>query len=108
MIARNAVSTLLTRRRRIQNKLMKDKRTEKINQHYFISLNNQRFKILKCKIDTEKELLTIKTKIFGQKFPESNNILVSFEEDCNQSFLVSWKGMFKDEKIECWEYTIIK
>ncbi len=88
--------------------LMKDKRTEKLKQHYFISLNNQRFKILKHKIDSEKELLTIKTKIFGQKFPEGYNILVSIDDDCKQSFLAAWKGMSKDEKIECWEYTIIK
>ena len=87
---------------------MKDKRIEKLKQHYFISLNDQRFKILKHNIDAEKELLIIKTKVFGQDFPHDNNILVSIEEDNKQSFFVAWKSMFKDEKIECWEYTITR
>ncbi len=86
---------------------MKDKRIEKVKQHYFIYLNNEQFKILKHKIDVEKTLLTIRTKVFGQDFPHGDNILVSTSKDNNHSFVVAWKGMWKDEKVECWEYRII-
>ena len=90
-----------------QNKYMKDKRIEKVKQHYFISLNDERFKILKHKIDPEKALLTIRTKVFGQNFPRGDNILVSTSDDNEPSFVVAWKGTWKDEKVECWEYKII-
>lgn len=86
---------------------MKDKRIEKVKQHYFISLNGEQFKILKHKVDTEKALLTIRTKVFGQNFPCGDNIFVSTSSDNVPPFVVTWKGMWKDEKVECWEYKIL-
>ena len=90
----------------MRNKHMKDNRIEKIKQHYTIILNGKNYKVLKHKIDTEKALLTIKTKVFGQGFPHGDNISASFSED-HQTFVISWKGMWKDEKAEHWEYKII-
>ena len=86
---------------------MKDNRIERIKQHYTIILNNKSYKVLKHKIDSEKSLLTIKTKIFGQDFPHGDNISVSTAEDSNSTLIVAWKGMWKDEKVEHWEYKII-
>ena len=86
---------------------MKDNRIEKIKQHYTIILNGQNYKVLKHKIDTDKFLLTIKTKIFGQDLPHGDNITVSTVEDNDQTIIVTWKGMSKDEKIECWEYKFV-
>ena len=86
---------------------MKDNRIEKIKQHYTIILNGQNYKVLKHKIDTDKSLLTIKTKMFGQDLPHGDNITVSTVEDNDQTIIVTWKGMSKDEKIECWEYKIV-
>ena len=90
-----------------QNKHMKDNRIEKVKQHYFVNLNDKRLKILKHKIVVDKSLLTLKTKIFGQDFPSGDNITASFSEDNNQTFVVAWNGMYKDEKIEIWEYKIV-
>ena len=86
---------------------MKDNRIEKIKQHYTITFNGKNYKILKHKIDSEKSLLTIKTKVFGQNFPHGENISVSTAEDSNSTLIVAWKGMWKDEKVETWEYKII-
>ena len=91
----------------MENKRMEDKRTKKVKQHYFIYLNNERFKILKHTIDDNKSLFTIRTKIFGQNLPHGDNVLVSMSEDGDQTFIVAWKSMYKDEKIEYWEYKII-
>ena len=86
---------------------MKDNRIEKIRQHYTIILNNKSYKVLKHKIDSEKSLLTIKTKVFGQNFPHGENISFATAEDSDSTFIVTWKGGWKDEKIECWEYKIV-
>ena len=60
---------------------MKDNRIEKIKKHYTIILNGQNYKVLKHKIDTDKSLLTIKTKVFGQNFPHGENISFTTAED---------------------------
>ena len=86
---------------------MKDNRIEKIKQHYAIILNNTSYKVLKHKINSEKSLLTIKTKVFGQNFPHGKNISFATAEDSDSTFIVAWKGMWKDEKVEHWEYKII-
>ena len=86
---------------------MKDNRIEKIKQHYTIILNGKNYKVLKHKIDIKKSLLTIKTKVFGQDFPYGDNISVSTAKDNDQTFIVVWKGMWKDEKVEHWEYKIV-
>ena len=93
----------------MQNKNMKDNRIEKIKQHYTIILNGKNYKILKHKIDSEKSLLIIRTKIFGQSFPQGNHISVSFPEDPDKTFVISWEGKnsWKDEKVEHWEYRIV-
>ena len=80
---------------------MKDNRIEKIKQHYTIILNNKRYKVLKHKIDSEKSLLTIKTKVFGQNFPHGENISFVTAEDSDSTLIVAWKGMWKDEKEYC-------
>ena len=67
---------------------MKDNRIEKIKQHYTIILNNKRYKVLKHKIDSEKSLLTIKTKIFGQNFPDGENISFATAEDSDSTLIV--------------------
>ena len=86
---------------------MKDSRIEKIKQHYTITLNGKNYKVLKHKIDTEKSLLTIRTKVFGQNFPMGKNILASLPE--GQALVISWEGKntWKDETVERWAYTII-
>ena len=91
----------------MQNKLMKDNRLEKIKQHYTISLNGRNYKVLKYKMDREKSVLTIRTKIFGQDFPHGDNISVSTEEDGAQPVIVVFRSMWKDEKVERWEYNIV-
>ena len=87
---------------------MKDNRIEKIKQHYIITFNGKNYKVLKHKIDSEKSLLTIKTKVFGQNFPHGENISFATAEDSNSTLIVAWKGMWKDEKVEIWEYQIIR
>ena len=88
---------------------MKDNRIEKIKQHYTVILNGKAYKVLKHKIDREKSLLTIKTKIFGQGFPQGNHISACFPEDPDQAFILLWEGKnsWKDEKVEHWEYKIV-
>ena len=68
---------------------MKDNRIEKIKQHYTIILNNKSYKVLKHKIDSEKSLLTIKTKVFGQNFPHGENISFATAEDSGHVHLPS-------------------
>lgn len=86
---------------------MKDKRTIKIQQHYDISLNDVKFKVLSCKINKGNEKLIIKTKIRGQHFPGENNILARFPiEESIMEIYVAYHSMSSDEKIECWEYVI--
>lgn len=86
---------------------MRDKRIDKIKKHYFIYINNEKFKILNHRIDVERSLFVVKTKIAGQKFPHSNHISISITSDTVQIFTVAFRGMYKDEKIETWEYTIL-
>ena len=86
---------------------MKDNRLKKIKQHDTIILNGRNYKVLKHKIDREKSLLTIRTKVFGQDFPHGDNISVSIEKDSTQTVTVAFRSMWKDEKIERWEYNIV-
>ena len=86
---------------------MKDKRLEKIKKHYNIQIDNQQFKILSCKVDQDHSIFTIKTKIMGQHFPHGNNCQVLIPDDTIHSLTIGFKTMYKDEKIETWEYTIL-
>ncbi len=85
---------------------MKDKRLEKIKKHYSIQIDNQQFKILSHKVDHDHNIFTVKTKIMGQHFPHGENCLVLIHDDSIRSLTIGFKAMYKDEKIETWEYTI--
>ena len=85
---------------------MKDKRIVKIKQHYSIQIDNQQFKILNHKIDFEQKSFIIKTKVMGQHFPHGDNCKVLFSNEVTQSLTIRFKAMYKDEKIETWEYAI--
>ena len=86
---------------------MKDKRLEKIKKHYNIQIDNQKFKILSFKVDQDHSIFTIKTKNMGQHFPHGNNCQVLIPDDTIHSLTIGFKTMYKDEKIETWEYTIL-
>lgn len=86
---------------------MKDKRLEKIKKHYFIQIDNQRLKILNHKIDFGKNLFIINTKVMGQCFPHGKNIQVLIADEAIQPLTIGFKTMYKDDKIETWEYTIL-
>ena len=86
---------------------MKDKRLEKIKKHYHIQIDHEQFKILNHKIDQEHNILIIKTKIMGQRFPHGANSQVIILGDTARSLTIGFKTMYKDEKIETWEYTIL-
>jgi hypothetical protein len=81
---------------------MKDKRLEKIKQHYSICLDGVDFKILSHTINPEKGTLRIKTKIKGQPFPRHANVLVTIENTADM--VAAFQHMYSDEKIEQWEY----
>lgn len=85
---------------------MKDKRLEKIKKHYNIQIDNQQFRILSHKADQDHSIFIIKTKVMGQHFPHSNNCQVLIPDDTIRSLTIGFKAMYKDEKIETWEYTI--
>ena len=85
---------------------MKDKRLEKIKKHYNIQIDNQLFKILNHKVDQDHSIFTIKTKIMGQPFPQGNNYQALIPDDTVHTLTIRFKAMYKDEKIETWEYTI--
>ncbi len=86
---------------------MKDKRLEKIKRHYFIQIDNQQFKILNHKVDLGQKMFIIKTKVMGQCFPHGKNIQVLIADETVQPLTIGFKAMYKDEKIETWEYTIL-
>ena len=43
----------------------------------------------------------------GQHFPHGNNCQVLIPDDTIHSLTIGFKTMYKDEKIETWEYTIL-
>ena len=87
---------------------MKDKRLEKIKKHYNIQIDNQQFKILSHKVDQEHGVFIIKTKIMGQHFPHGNDCQVFISDDTAHPLAIKFKAMYKDEKIETWEYTVLR
>jgi len=89
--------------------IMKDKRAVKMKQHYYIFLNDIKFKVLSCKINKENDKLIIKTKVRGQHFPTEKRILARLQiEEPTMEICVEYLSMSNDEKIEHWEYKIIK
>ena len=43
----------------------------------------------------------------GQYFPHDDIVHVILEKENARSLTVAFKGMYKDEKMETWEYTIL-
>lgn len=86
---------------------MKDKRLDKIKKHYCIKINDQHFKILNHKIDLDQGVFIIRTKIMGQCLPTDNNIQTLIESETAQLLTISFKCMYKNEKIETWEYFVL-
>lgn len=86
---------------------MKDKRLNKVKQHFDILINDQKFKVISCKIDEAGSILSIKTKIFGQDFPHNGCFTIAIpSQDTMQDLSVVFRSMSKDSSIEHWEYTI--
>ena len=86
---------------------MKDKRIDKVKQHFDIFFNNQKFKVISCKIDEANSVISIKTKIFGQPFPHNGCFTIAIpSKNTMQDLSVVFHSMSKDSSIEHWEYTI--
>ena len=86
---------------------MKDKRMGKVKQHFDVFFNNQKFRVISCKIDETDRVLSIKTKIFGQPFPHSGCFKFSIHtKNIMQDLSVVFQSMSKDSSIEHWEYTV--
>lgn len=86
---------------------MKDKRFDKINRHFDIFLNDQKFKVISCKIDEVSHVLSIKTKIFGQAFPHHGRFIITIpSENTVMELCISFQSMGKEPAIEQWIYTI--
>ena len=86
---------------------MKDKRNVKIQQHFDLFINNKKFKVLSCKIDREKGTLSIRTKIFGQKFPHNGHFAITIpSQNTTENFSASFQLMAYSPSNEHWMYTI--
>ena len=86
---------------------MKDKRINKVNQHFDILFNNQKFKVISCKIDEANSAISIKTKIFGQPFPHNGCFTIAIpSKNTMQDLSVVFHSMSKDPSIEHWKYMI--
>ena len=86
---------------------MKDKRIDKVKQHFDMFFNNQKFKVISCKIDEADSIISIKTKIFGQPFPHNGCFTIAIpSQNTMQNLSVVFRSMSKDSSIEHWEYTI--
>ena len=86
---------------------MKEKRLNKVKQHFDILINDQKFKVISCKIDEAVGILSIKTKLFGQDFPYNGCFTIAIpSQDTMQDLSVVFRSMSKDSSIEHWEYTI--
>ena len=86
---------------------MKDKRINKVKQHFDMFFNNQKFKIISYKIDEADSILFIKTKIFGQDFPHNGRFTITIpSQNTMQDLSVVFRSMSRDSSIEHWEYTI--
>lgn len=86
---------------------MKDKRIDKVRQHFDVLFNDQKFKVISCKINEADSILSIKTKIFGQSFPHNGCFTIAIpSQNTLQDLSVVFQSMSKDSAIEHWEYTI--
>lgn len=88
---------------------MNDKRIVKIKQHYNVFLNGSKFKVISCEIDEENGMLSIKTKVFGQRFPQDGSVkMVIPSQGVSRELSVSFCHMDSTPVIEHWVYTIIQ
>ena len=86
---------------------MKDKRIHKVKQHFDMFFNNQKFKVIFCKIDEADSIISIKTKIFGQPFPHNGCFTIAIpSQNTTKDLPIVFRSMSKDSSIEHWEYTI--
>ena len=86
---------------------MKDKRINKVKQHFDIFFNGQKFKVLSCKINDADSTLSIKTKIFGQDFPHNGHFTITIpSQNTVQDLDIVLRTRTKDTNIEFWGYTI--
>ena len=86
---------------------MKDKRIVKIQQHFDIFFNNQKFKAISCKINEADATLLITTKIFSQDFPHNGRFTITIpSQNVIHNFSIVFRSMYKNPSIERWEYTI--
>ena len=86
---------------------MKDKRINKVKQHFDMFFNEQKFKVISCEIDEANGTFSIKTKISGQAFPNSGRFIISSpSRNSTQDLSIVFRGMSTNTAIEHWEYTI--
>ena len=91
----------------MEGEWMKDKRINKVKQHFDMFFNNQKFKVISCEIDEANSIISIKTKVFGQPFPHNGCFTIFIpSQDTMQDLSVVFRSMSKDSSIEHWEYTI--
>ena len=86
---------------------MNDKRMGKIKQHFDFFINSKKYKVLSYKISMEDHVLSIKTKIKGQAFPQDGLVSISIpSENFSEDLRISFKSMCCTLSIEEWEYTV--
>lgn len=87
---------------------MKDQRAEKIQKHYDIYFNTQKFKVLSCQMDEDTHKLCIKTKIKGQPFPKNGQFVIKIpSENISREVRLSFQSMTCNAALEHWEYEIL-
>jgi hypothetical protein len=87
---------------------MKDQRAEKIQKHYDIYFNTQKFKVLSCQMDEDTHKLFIKTKIKGQPFPKNRQFVIKIpSENISREVRLSFQSMTCNAALEHWEYEIL-
>ncbi|MBE6754289.1 MAG: hypothetical protein E7559_08080 [Ruminococcaceae bacterium] len=86
---------------------MKDKRMDKIAQHYDIFIDGKKFKVLSCTVHEDGHSVSIKTKVRGQAFPRSGLLVIGTPaENAHEEISVRYKTMCSSPAIEHWEYTV--
>lgn len=86
---------------------MKDGRGEKIKAHYPISIDGQTYRVLRHSIDAENSLLTITTKVMGQRFPMGSEIPMTLTDGSTHTMTVSFRDGFRTGKVERMVYTVL-
>ena len=87
---------------------MKDKRIDIVKKHFDVYFDDQKFKVIACKIDEVEGALFIKTKIFGQAFPRGGHFrIVNPSVKEAKELCIRFYSKSKNEGIENWVYTII-